>query len=193
MVKKIGLTGGIGSGKSFVAKQIESMGYSVYYSDDQAKKISNENRHVRESLISLIGPLAYKNNALNKEYLKAQLFSNDELRSKVNAIIHPAVRADFGNWLKEQKTSEFIFNEAAILFETGAYKNFDAVILVHAPEEVKIERLIRRDCSSLSEIKLKMQAQWSDTRKKTLTRYHILNDGKAPIIEQLSAIMGQLL
>ena len=69
MVKKIGLTGGIGSGKSFVAKQIESMGYSVYYSDDQAKKISNENRHVRESLISLIGPLAYKNNALNKDCL----------------------------------------------------------------------------------------------------------------------------
>ena len=192
-MKKIGLTGGIGSGKSFVAKQIEAMGYPVYYSDNQAKKISNENPHVRESLISLVGPLVYKNNTLNKEYLRAQLFSNEELRVQVNAIVHPAVRADFSSWLKEQKTSDFIFNEAAILFETGAYKNFDAVILVHAPEEVKIDRLIRRDLSSLSEIKLKMQAQWSDTRKKTLTRYRILNDGKKSIEEQLSEIMAQLL
>ena len=192
-MKKIGLTGGIGSGKSFVAKQLEAMEYPVYYSDNQAKKISNENLHVQEALISLLGPLVYRNNALNKEYLREQLFSNEEMRKKVNAIIHPAVRADFNNWLKEQKTSEFIFNEAAILFETGAYKNFDAVILVHAPEEVKIERLIKRDRSSRSEIKSKMKAQWSDTRKKTLTRYHILNDGKASIEDQLNIILTQIL
>tara|TARA_Y100001978_G_C23637909_1_gene406815 strand:+ start:574 stop:1152 length:579 start_codon:yes stop_codon:yes gene_type:complete len=192
-VKKIGLTGGIGSGKSFVAKQIEAMGYPVYYSDNQAKKISNENPLVRESLISLVGPLVYENNKINKEYLRAQLFSNEELRGKVNAIVHPAVRADFSRWLKEQKTSDLIFNEAAILFETGAYKNFDAVILVYAPEEVKIDRLLRRDRSSRSEIKLKMQAQWNDKRKKTLTRYHILNDGKKSIEEQLNAILAQLL
>ncbi len=192
-MKKIGLTGGIGSGKSFVAKQLEAMEYPVYYSDNQAKKISNENLHVQEALISLLGPLVYRNNALNKEYLREQLFSKEEMRKKVNAIIHPAVRADFNNWLKEQKTSNLIFNEAAILFETGAYKNFDAVILVHAPEEVKIERLIKRDRSSRSEIKSKMKAQWSDTRKKTLTRYHILNDGKASIEDQLSIILTQIL
>ena len=192
-MKKIGLTGGIGSGKSFVAKQIEVMGYPVYYSDDQSKKICNENSDVREALKTLVGPLVYHNNELNKDYLRAQLFSNEQLRKKINAIIHPIVRADFNKWAKEQKTNNLIFNEAAILFETGAYKNFDAIILVHAPEEVKIDRLIRRDGSSRSEIKLKMQAQWSDTRKKLLAHHHVLNDGKASITKQLSSIMDELI
>ena len=192
-MKKIGLTGGIGSGKSFVAKQIEAMGFPVYYSDDQAKKVSDKNPFVREELISLLGPLVYQNNSLNREYLRKQLFSNDELRQKVNAIIHPIVRADFSNWAKKHENIDLVFNEAAILFETHAYKNFDAVILVYAPEELKIERLMKRDHSTLAEIKAKIKSQWSDAKKKTLTRHHILNDGKTSIENQLNSILQRLL
>ena len=192
-MKKIGLTGGIGSGKSYVAKQLEGMGYPIYYSDDQANMISNENLNIRESLIALVGPMVYLNDKLNKEYLSAQFFSNEQLRKKVNKIIHPVVRADFNNWVKEQKVSDLIFNEAAILFETEAYKNFDAIILVHAPEKVRVQRLMKRDGSSPSEIQLKINAQWSDERKKALTPYHILNDGKASIEEQINAIITQIL
>ena len=138
-MKKIGIAGGIGSGKSIVAKILETMNYPVYYSDERSKELVDTDLEVKEQFIKLIGTEVYQNGKLNRPFLAKQLFSNDDLRFKINEIIHPKVRNAFNLWSEKQTTS-LVFNEAAILFETGGYKSLDCTILVTAPIELKIQR-----------------------------------------------------
>ncbi|NBR15901.1 MAG: dephospho-CoA kinase, partial [Crocinitomicaceae bacterium] len=121
-MKRIGITGGIGSGKSYVANIIEKMGFPVYYSDNKSKELTNSHPIIRQGLIELVGENVYFGGDLDKKVLATAIFSNDEIRLKVNQLIHPIVRQDFEDWATAQK-SELIFNEAAILFETGAFRN----------------------------------------------------------------------
>ena len=191
-MKRIGLTGGIGSGKSFIAKILEHMGYPVYYSDARAKELTKSNPTIKMGLISLFGEEVYVGNQLNSELIASKIFNDDELRTTVNELIHPIVRADFEKWALNQH-SALVFNEAAILFETGSYRNFDAIVLVCAPIELKIERVMNREKSSREAVLERMSKQWSDEDKMKLTDYSILNDNQTPILIQLETIINDLM
>jgi len=191
-MKRIGLTGGIGSGKSYIAKILEHMGYPVYYSDARAKELTKSNPTIKMGLISLFGEEVYEGNQLNSELIASKIFNDDELRTTVNELIHPIVRADFENWALNQK-SAMVFNEAAILFETGSYRNFDATILVCAPIELKIERVMKREKCSREAVLERMSKQWSDEDKRKLADFSILNDNQNPVLIQLETIINDLI
>ncbi|MDG2152383.1 MAG: dephospho-CoA kinase [Crocinitomicaceae bacterium] len=191
-MKKIGLTGGIGSGKTFIANILEKMGYPVFYSDKRAKELSNQHPEIQEKLKGIFGNEIYVNGTLNVTFLSNKIFTSPDLRETVNSIIHPVVRNDFNKWTEGYSNHSLVFNEAAILFETKAFKNFDANILVYAPQDIKIQRLLQRDEVSKETILTKMNTQWGDSKKMSLTRHHILNDGKTPILNQIEEILIRL-
>ena len=187
---QIGLSGGIGSGKSTIAMVLEKMGYPVFYSDQVAKRLYDEHPLLQKQLVDLLGPEVYRDGQLNKQFLSEQLFSNAELKAQVSALVHPIVRSTFENWAQQQ-TSDLVFNEAAILFETGAYRQFAATILVMAPLETRIERVQKRDSLSREEVLKRIANQWTDVQKMALTPYHVVNDGR-PILIQLEQLIAEL-
>ena len=187
---QIGLSGGIGSGKSTIAMVLEKMGYPVFYSDQVAKRLYDEHPLLQKQLVDLLGPEVYRDGQLNKQFLSEQLFSNAELKAQVSALVHPIVRSAFENWAQQQ-TSDLVFNEAAILFETGAYRQFAATILVLAPLETRIERVQKRDRISREEVLKRIANQWTDVQKMALTPYHVVNDGR-PILIQLEQLIAEL-
>jgi dephospho-CoA kinase len=183
-LKKIAITGGIGSGKSTVCKVFEQLGFPVFYSDVEAKNILTENNLVKSQIIELLGEEAYQNNELNRSYISGKIFNNFSLKEKMNSIVHPAVRLAFENWATTQK-SRIVFNEAAILFEMGAYKNFDSTILVTSPASLKIKRIIARDNCTEQEARLRIQNQWADDKKIKLADYILNNNEKEPLLQQI--------
>ena len=187
-MKRIGITGGIGAGKSLVAEIIKAMGYPVYNSDERAKELTESNPKIKEGLIHLFGEEIYQNGTLNKFALAQAIFSDESQREKVNAFIHPIVREDFNLWALAQNNS-LIFNESAILFETGSYKNFDAIILVFAPIELRIQRIMKRDNCSENEVLKRMNSQFSDEEKYQLTEFRVLNDEQTPLLVQVEKII----
>jgi len=190
-MKRIGLTGGIGSGKSYVATILERMGFPVYYSDERAKQLANEHPEIQQGLIVLFGTSIYEEGELNRKLLAEHIFSNDQNRQKVNALIHPIVRADFTDWVNKQK-ADLVFNEAAILFETGASRQFDAMILVTAPEKDRIERVMLRENCTEEEVMSRIRKQWPDAEKRKLTPFVIENDGQMPLLKQIEAVLSDL-
>ncbi|MFM7595697.1 MAG: dephospho-CoA kinase [Flavobacteriales bacterium] len=190
-MKRIGLTGGIGSGKSYIARVLEKMGYPVYYSDEQAKVLTDTHSEIRAGLISRFGTSIYSEGILNRKELAAHIFNSEPNRIFVNQLIHPVVRADFDRWCAEQH-SALVFNEAAILFETGAYQQFDATVLVIAPQELRIHRILERDRCTVAQAEARMISQWSDEQKIPLATYIISNDGKSPLLSQLEEVISRL-
>lgn len=190
MKKTIGITGGIGSGKSFVSEIIQKMGYPVYNSDNESKKIVDSDLEIRQALNTLFGKDMFEAGTLDRVFLAEKIFASDEIRLQVNNIIHPKVRAYFNTW-KENQESDLVFNEAAILFETGAYKTFDKMILVTAPLELKIERVMQRDHCTKAEVEQRMANQWSDEQKIPLTDFIVENDGQ-PVLLQIEKIVTEL-
>lgn len=191
-MKRIGLTGGIGSGKSYIAGVLEKMGYPVYYSDERAKLLTDTHPEIRTGLISRFGDQIYSEGILNKKELAARIFNSDPDRIFVNQLIHPVVRADFDRWCAEQNTA-LVFNEAAILFETGAYKQFDATILVVAPHELRMQRIVERDRCTVEQAEARMKSQWSDEQKIPLATCIVMNDGTIPLLSQLEGVVTTLL
>jgi dephospho-CoA kinase len=191
-MKKVGITGGIGSGKTLVSKVIESMGYPVFNSDYAAKKCLNTDPEVRAALVSICGEEIYSGATLNRALFAKKIFSNDQVLKSVNAIIHPRVRTAF-NQFCTSSTSDLIFNEAAILIETGAYKNLDCIILVTAPEQLRLKRVMKRDGVTEEEVKLRMEKQWYDTRKQTFSDFRIINDNSQPVLSQVEQCISQLI
>lgn len=189
----IGLTGGIGAGKSVVAKILESMGFAVFYSDYEAKELVNKDPVIREELSALVKEDLYLTGELDRQRLATLIFGSTELRAQVNNIIHPRVRAHFRNFCEAHAEAQLIFNEAAILFETGVYKNFDSNILVTAPDELRIERVMNRDKVSEKEVRKRMDAQWSDDQKKEFADFVLVNDEKTPLLEQVESVLDQLI
>lgn len=189
----IGLTGGIGAGKSVIGRILESFGFPVYYSDFEAKKLMNTDPIIREELSKLLDEEIYKSGQLDRERLAKIIFSSAGLRDEVNHLIHPRVREHFNLFCEENSMEKLIFNEAAILFETGAYENFDKNILVIAPDELRIKRVMKRDNISEQEVKNRINAQWSDARKKKLADHIIVNDGKTALLDQVEKIVDQLI
>ncbi len=170
----IGLTGGIGSGKTTVGRLFTELGVPVYNSDREAKLLMEESGTVREAIKALLGEQAYEENKPNRPLIASRVFGNHDLLEKLNGIIHPAVRADFDSWAGRQRFP-YVIQEAAILFENGSYTKFDKVILVCAPREVRIKRIEERDGSSRAEIEARMAHQWDDDRKRFLADFVIDN------------------
>lgn len=192
MMKTIGITGGIGAGKSVVSKIIQSLGFPVFYSDTEAKIITNTHPKVKSGLKALLGEKAFVNDELNRPFLAEQIFNNPALRQSVNELIHPVVREAFVEFARKSE-SELVFNEAAILFETGSYKTFDATVIVTAPKELRIERVMKRDAVERQQVLNRMKNQWSDEEKIPLANYVIINDEKQPLLSQVEIVIDQLL
>lgn len=184
----VGLTGGIGSGKSTVAKVFLAMGIPVYNSDDRAKKLMTESIEVVNSVKNLFGDDIYENNQLNRQKLASIVFNNKEKLGQLNGIVHPAVAKDFAHWKAEQK-SYFVVKEAAILFEIGAYKELDYNILVTAPVDTRIERTIKRDNTTKEEVLSRMKNQWEEKQKIPLANFIIDNSGEKLVIPQVLEVI----
>ena len=149
------------------------------------------NQEIKEGLLLLFGDFIYEKGELNKKKLAELIFESPELREKVNAIVHPIVRADFAQWASNQ-SQEIVFNEAAILFETGAHTNFDAIILVIAPEAIRINRVMKRENCSRALVLKRIQSQWSDEQKSSLANFQIINDSVSPLLIQVEKVLEKI-
>lgn len=189
---KVGITGGIGAGKSIVSKVLDVLGYPVFNSDQIAKEILVNNAKAVSEMKAAFGALVYLDNGeLNREYLSDKIFNDDDARTTINAIVHPKVREAFHDFASNSN-SKIVFNEAAILFETGSYKNFDKTILVTAPEKLRIERVMKRDGVSESAVRDRLSAQWKDDKKIALADYVIVNDENSLVTTQIEKILSDL-
>ena len=190
-MKRIGLSGGIGSGKSYVAEILEKMGFPVYYADARAKALTDTHPHIMSELIKRFGTTVYEDGVLNRKVLAALIFDSEADRMFVNNLIHPIVRADFNAWCAQQH-SPLVFNEAAILFETGAYRQFDATVLVIAPIDIRIQRIMQRDRCTHEQAEARIQSQWSDEQKTPLANAIISNNGHEAVLIQVEHITETL-
>ena len=190
---KVGLTGGIGSGKSTVSKILISKGFSVYISDNRAKWLMNNNDNLKSNIISIFGNKAYLKGYLNRKYLSAKVF-NDSLKLKaLNNLVHPLVAIDFKNWLLHQKFKDFVFKEAAILIESGAYKEMDKIIVVSCPENIRLERVLKRDGNSPEYVKKRMQNQISETEKINHADFVVKNNGsESDLVLEVEFVISKL-
>ena len=191
-MKIVGLTGGIGSGKSTIAKLFQAMGVPVFIADTEAKKILASSKAVQEKVISLLGAPAYSNDVPNRDYIAKLVFNDPDLLAGLNAIIHPQVHISFMQWVKKQ-AAPYCIKEAAILFESGGYKNCDAIILVIASEESRIQRVLKRDKIKKKDIEARIRLQWSDDKKKVLSDYLIQNEYLETALDQAEKILNSLL
>ena len=174
-MKIVGLTGGIGSGKTTVAKMFMELGVPVYIADIESKKLTNTSTIIKKRLIDLLGEEAYKDGSINREFVSSIIFKDQSLLRKVNSIIHPRVAQHFKNWVKMQE-APYIIKEAAILFESGSYKDCDLVIVVTASKEERLKRVLKRDKVTKEEIERRMDNQWSDAKKEKLADFVIANN-----------------
>jgi len=188
---KVGLTGGIGSGKTTIAEVFKQMGIAVYSSDDRAKSIMVNDVALRLEITNTFGTESYSNNQLNRAYIARKVFSNSVELAKLNAIVHPALKKDFVLWCSNQK-GFYILKEAAILFESNAHVGLDKVILVSAAKEIKLTRVLNRNSSTREEVLLRMDKQWSDEKKRILSDFEIVNDEDESVINQILEIHKSL-
>jgi len=186
MAIKIGLTGGIGSGKSVVSHLLKTMGIPVYIADDESKRITSTDTLIKQQLINLLGEEVYINGVLNKNLLAAYIFSDAEHAKIVNEIIHPRVKEDFVKWVAKNSKYPVVAIESAILIEAGFTDEVDIVAMVYAPMDLRLQRLALRDSSSSKEQILKrIQSQMDDEKKKALADFVIVNDEQIPMIPQV--------
>lgn len=173
-MKVVGLTGGIGSGKSTVARMFEQLGVAVYIADIEAKKLMNEDESVKKQIIALLGNDSYINGELNRAYIANVVFNDSSKLLQLNAIVHPAVASHFDCW-KSNQTGNYVVKEAAILFENEGHKQCDYTILVSAPIETRIQRVLKRDKTTREDILSRMNNQWEDALKIPLADFVIYN------------------
>jgi len=173
--KIIGLTGGIGSGKTTVARILEEKGFPVYYSDDEAKNIVNKDSILKEKIIELLGNKAYSDGIYNRKYVAEKVFNDSELLEQLNHLIHPAVKIDFEKWVASQ-TSEFVFKETALLFELKLNQQCYKSVLITADDNFRIKRTMDRDGKTYREVEAVIQKQMPEKEKCKLADYIIYNN-----------------
>ncbi|NML23425.1 dephospho-CoA kinase [Pseudoflavitalea sp. G-6-1-2] len=188
----IGITGGIGSGKSTVAKIFEVLGIPVYYADDAAKRLMNEDASLREAIIAAFGAESYVDGQLNRSYLSSAVFNNKEKLEQLNALVHPATILDGENWMLRQ-TTPYALKEAALFFESGSASSLDLVIGVYAPTALRIHRAMQRDNISREAVIARMSKQINENIKMRLCDFVIVNDEQHPVLPQVLALHQQLL
>jgi dephospho-CoA kinase len=189
---KVGLTGGIGSGKSTIAKIFEVLGIPVYYADDAAKRIMNTDKELRATLIKNFGEQTYENEKLNRAYLASVVFTNKEKLDLLNSLTHPATINDANRWIEKQ-TSPYIIKEAALLFESGASDFMDYVIGVYAPQNLRIKRTMERDHITQEEVLQRINRQMDENAKMKLCDFVITNDEQQLVMPQVLKLHEQLL
>ncbi len=173
----VGLTGGIGSGKTLVSSYFEALGVPVYISDIEAKKLMETDKETVAAIKELFGDDSYSNQSLNRKFIASQVFTDKHKLNKLNAIVHPAVAKHFKTWYSKQKF-DFVIKESAILFETGGEKHCDVIILVTAPLQIRISRVIQRDNTTEKEVRLRIKNQWDDEVKIPRSDYVVTNTDK---------------
>ena len=191
--KIIGLTGGIGSGKSTVAKFIEEMGFPVYYSDVRAKEIVNDDELLKKGIIELLGEKAYDENGLyDRKYVAEIVFNDEELLQKLNGMIHPAVKYDFKKWV-ENKTTEFVFKETALLFELKLNESCFKSVLVTADDNLRLKRVMDRDRKTYREVENVMNKQMPEKDKIKIADFVIFNnDGMDELQAETENVIRQI-
>ncbi len=189
MAIKIGITGGIGSGKSVISHLLAIMGIPVYIADDESKRITANDAVIRQELIQLLGDEVFNNGELNRKLLASYLFSDPEHARIVNGMIHPKVKDDFINWVSRNSNHPILAMESAILIESGFAKEVDLIVIVSAPLELRLKRLTLRDSSSVDLIMKRIKSQMSDEEKKKFANFVIVNDDEAPVIPQIAELI----
>ena len=192
MSKIIGLTGGIGSGKTTVANMFSELGVPVYIADIEAKKLMSRSKIIKRKLIKLFGEDVYLEDKLNKPLIAQKIFNDKDLLEKMNAIVHPKVATHFKRWVAKQ-TAPYVIKEAAILFENNNYVHCDAIILVVADEDTRIQRVIKRDNTSKKQIKAIIGNQWSNGKKIALSQFVIKNTALSNTEKEVEKIHKVLL
>lgn len=192
----VGLTGGIGSGKSLLGTMFQSLGYAVYNADQAAKRLMNEDEELKTKIISLFGDKAYtKDGMLNRPYIANIVFNNQDRLQELNKIVHPATREDFKSWVSNYEQDypfSFVLREAAILFESGSSRDASAIISVYAPKSLRIHRVCKRDGVKEDAVLARMSKQWSEWEKIRRVDWVIYNDEKHMLIPQLRSCMHYL-
>ncbi len=190
---KVGLTGGIGSGKSLVACVLKRLGVPVYDSDLETKRLYVTNPELKRQLIENFGPETYfKNGQLNRKFLGEIIFGDKSKLGLINKIVHPIVRLDFEEWIKKNDKRNYIIKEAAILIESGAYKQVDKIIVVNSPLKLRIKRVIVRDNTTQEEVLKRMKSQLSGEQLLTYADYIVKNDNENLLLPQILTIHKQL-
>ena len=188
----IAITGGIGSGKSYVSALLQKQGIPIDNADDEAKRLMLGDEGIREGLMDLLGNEVYTDGNLNKPLLASYLFADAGNAARINSIVHPRVKADFRSWLKAHQESEIAALECAILYESGFEDTVDFVVMVYAPEELRVERAMRRDNATEQQIRARIAAQMNDEEKSRRADYVVFNDGSIPLERQLADLIAQL-
>jgi dephospho-CoA kinase len=189
---KIGLTGGIGSGKSTVAKVFESLGVPVYKADDEAKKLMAINPQLINLIKKHFSEEVYKEGKLDKAYLASVVFNNKEKLNLLNSLVHPFTIEDGKSWMKRQQTS-YAIKEAALIFESGSQGEFDFIVGVYAPETLRIHRTIQRDKTDKERVRLRMQNQIKEEIKMKLCDEVLINNEQKLLVPQIIALHEKLL
>lgn len=174
-MKVVGLTGGIGSGKTTVAKMFSNLGVPIYIADVEAKRLMNTSKVIKRKLIALLGDEAYNKDGLNRVFVASKVFNNENLLAQINAIVHPKVGAHFKRWLKKQKTA-YVIKEAAIIFEHNKEAEYDFLITVVADKEERIKRILNRDATTKEKVKAIMEHQLDDEEKVKRSDFVIVNN-----------------
>ena len=190
-MKVVGLTGGIGSGKSTVANIFKKLGIAIYDSDQQAKNLYSKSVELRTKMISNFGEDIYTGNQINRKKLADIVFNDSEKLALLNGIVHPLLKLDFDDW-REDQTGEYVIREAAILIESGAYKTCDFVVVVTANKELRVSRVRLRDGASQNEVEQRVSNQISDNERLSYADFVIRNNGTESLIEQVLKIDAQL-
>lgn len=190
---KVGLTGGIGSGKTLVCSVLEKLGAAVYNADREAKRVMNEDPELKMHISTLFGNQAYGGGVLNREYLASLVFKDPEMLDKLNDLVHPAVGQDFIEWVKKQSHLPYVVKEAAILFESGSDQGMDLTVLVYAGTELRLNRVMLRDGMSREEVLNRMDKQMSEEEKKKRADYIVYNDGSQMLLPQIIELHNMIL
>ncbi len=182
---KVGLTGGIGSGKTLVCSVLEKLGVAVYYADSEARRLMNSDPELVLQISGLFGNKAYEGGNLNREFLAQRVFKDKVLLTRLNELVHPAVRKDFSRWANEQKPAFYVVEEAAILFESGSDRNMDLTVGVFAEKELRVQRVMQRDGIAREQVRMRMNSQMNEKEKMERADMVIYNDGKLMILPQI--------
>lgn len=184
-MKKIGITGGIGSGKSIVCEIFKILGVKVYSADLQARELLDKDQVVKQQIISTFGQEIYQSGTIDRKLLAGKVFNNPNALQKLNSIVHPAVFNDFNQWVETNKHEPYVIKEAAIMFESGANKLLDIVVLVYSPPEIRLQRVMKRDKSDKDAVLARMKNQMDDSEKMKLSDFVIYNDNNHSLIQQV--------
>ncbi|MGW8315380.1 MAG: dephospho-CoA kinase [Bacteroidales bacterium] len=193
MMFQVGVTGGIGSGKTLVCNVLEKLGIPIYKADLEARRLMEEDLALMGQIVELFGEEAYIDGVLNRSYLAGRVFGDRKQLERLNGLVHPAVRKDYHRWLNEQKGVPYVVEEAAILFESGASRWMDLVVMVYAPEAMRISRVMDRDGVEEETVRKRMAQQMGEEEKRAKADLVIVNDEHVRLLPQILDVHRQIL